>query len=422
MAITMTKEPTGLYPAYNSSYIEFTSNLVDNYKAEVVVTALSNETFTIFPEVGGSYILDLKDIVKTLINGSGFKNMDNSYPVSWTEAYPYGYLSLDITIKTYNTSTNDSLAKTYTFIRGVKQLNEEIFPNEYQLLHGSANGVDYYLTYFEGYPFSFEISRATVSDRIVFRNLNSGDYSSTGATVSGGAFVASTKYRILSVGTTDFTSIGAASNTVGLVFTASGSGAGTGTATTYTPFTAVSTNTQRVWIDKATENWNTATYLPLTDTLNRLEVIVNEVIETNVNVKKIGSRCGVYLRWFNANGGYSYWLFDEFYKSTINSSNRGNVGSNVFNNVGSHTAPFISTGKQARESYRLRAIVDQREADHLRDLVTSPSVELYGSFDPFIDANFIDVEVKSGYVYSNKKRLNEVIINIELPELLTPTL
>lgn len=38
------------------------------------------------------------------------------------------------------------------------------------------------------------------------------------------------KYEIVSVGTTDFTLIGAASNTVGTIFTATGSGTGTGTA------------------------------------------------------------------------------------------------------------------------------------------------------------------------------------------------
>jgi hypothetical protein len=25
---------------------------------------------------------------------------------------------------------------------------------------------------------------------------------------------------------------------------------------------------------------------------------------------------GIYLKWFNANGGYSYWLFDKFYSDT----------------------------------------------------------------------------------------------------------
>uniref|UniRef100_A0A6H1ZJI5 Putative head-tail connector n=1 Tax=viral metagenome TaxID=1070528 RepID=A0A6H1ZJI5_9ZZZZ len=49
--------------------------------------------------------------------------------------------------------------------------------------------------------------------------------------VTAGSFVTGTVYRILSVGSTDFTAIGASANTVGVVFTATGAGSGTGTAT-----------------------------------------------------------------------------------------------------------------------------------------------------------------------------------------------
>lgn len=51
-----------------------------------------------------------------------------------------------------------------------------------------------------------------------------------GPIVVAGSFVAASDYVIASLGTTDFTAIGAASNTVGLKFTASGAGTGTGTA------------------------------------------------------------------------------------------------------------------------------------------------------------------------------------------------
>ena len=50
------------------------------------------------------------------------------------------------------------------------------------------------------------------------------------AAVTAGAFVTNAKYRIQTVGTTSFTSIGASANTVGTVFTATGAGTGTGTA------------------------------------------------------------------------------------------------------------------------------------------------------------------------------------------------
>jgi hypothetical protein len=55
-----------------------------------------------------------------------------------------------------------------------------------------------------------------------------------GAIVSAGAFVFGQPYKIASIGTTDFTLIGATANTIGLIFVAIGVGAGTGTAATMT--------------------------------------------------------------------------------------------------------------------------------------------------------------------------------------------
>jgi hypothetical protein len=51
-----------------------------------------------------------------------------------------------------------------------------------------------------------------------------------GAAATAGGFNVGTSYTILTVGTTDFTLIGASANTVGVVFTATGAGTGTGTA------------------------------------------------------------------------------------------------------------------------------------------------------------------------------------------------
>jgi hypothetical protein len=48
--------------------------------------------------------------------------------------------------------------------------------------------------------------------------------------VTAGSFTARRPYRILTVGTTDYTLIGASANTVGVEFTATGVGTGTGTA------------------------------------------------------------------------------------------------------------------------------------------------------------------------------------------------
>lgn len=61
-------------------------------------------------------------------------------------------------------------------------------------------------------------------------NLTSFAISLDSATTNAGSFVNGTKYIIDSLGTTDFTLIGASSNTLGTIFTATGAGTGTGSA------------------------------------------------------------------------------------------------------------------------------------------------------------------------------------------------
>lgn len=56
--------------------------------------------------------------------------------------------------------------------------------------------------------------------------------SPTGITVTAGSFFVGQTYTITTVGSTDFTTIGASANTVGVKFVATGVGSGTGTATT----------------------------------------------------------------------------------------------------------------------------------------------------------------------------------------------
>ena len=65
------------------------------------------------------------------------------------------------------------------------------------------------------------------------------------SSVTAGSFSTGTTYWITTVGTTDFTAIGATANTVGLSFTATGAGSGTGTATPL-PTTSSGANTDFV--------------------------------------------------------------------------------------------------------------------------------------------------------------------------------
>jgi hypothetical protein len=72
-------------------------------------------------------------------------------------------------------------------------------------------------------------SVATSAD-VVFDDIsNTGITANLGSDFTAGSFVVGKQYRIKSIGTTDFTLIGASANTVGIIFTATGVGTGDGT-------------------------------------------------------------------------------------------------------------------------------------------------------------------------------------------------
>ena len=106
----------------------------------------------------------------------------------------------------------------------------------------TLNRVDSRAFHNEKLPHSYtaELKNILITDSLGNRDVEgeyflkyykSDDPIGTLSTVTAGAFVVDSVYTIVSAGTTDFTTIGAAANTVGTVFTATGVGSGTGTAT-----------------------------------------------------------------------------------------------------------------------------------------------------------------------------------------------
>jgi hypothetical protein len=134
---------------------------------------------------------------------------------------------------TYAAGTSTPLA-AYTTITGT-------IAHSNPIVLDSAGRVPYeiWITLGLGYKFVLKDSSANLIatwDNIPsnaespFANDASGIAYEQGYTVNAGSFIVGNQYMITFVGTTDFVSIGAATNTVGVHFTATGVGSGTGTA------------------------------------------------------------------------------------------------------------------------------------------------------------------------------------------------
>ena len=365
--ITFTQQPTGIYPAYNDSYVEFTSDLADNYKAEITLypASIFTRVFTIYADAQGRYIFNLIDALRAVLNTSGLSDSFDYSTTAYFASFNTVLYQMQMTIKVISDESSESEAKTYEFFRAIKQVGEPIYSNDSEVLSYSKDGVNFDLSYFEGYPFFFDIKKIEgANTEVKIKNLNN-SYELVGQTSADGQ---SFKWIV----------------------------------------------------DKSNgENWTLQNVLPLFEGQNRCEMHVNGVFSCNISIHKIKPCKGIYLKWLNRNGSYSHYLFDRWYRDSLQTSEVGRVFQDQFRNIGQQNGNKASTGKTGVRNISARAKYRERDLKNLQDLFTSPSVQMYSSQEPNVAGTWIDVFVVGSMTSSNKKLTNEVSVTIELPELLT---
>lgn len=371
MAITYSKQPSGIYPAYNDSFMEFTSDLSGHLRAEIQIQPLSlfPKKYVIYPDSNGNYLFNLKESIKTIFNQDGFSDI-NYFTDEFSKSISGLYHLLNIQIEVFNDSTSDSDFPYYQFFKAVKQIGEPIHSNPFELLSYSPNGINHSLTYFEGFPFHVDIKRVvklSADKNITVKNLGTGAISDAFAVTASGSF--------------------------------------------------------RLNIDLGDgQNWTSANKLPLIEGLNRLEIYEDGVFKSNLNLWKKKKCEGIYLKWFNRAGGFSHFLFNPFYLETIEGSDIGTILNNDFENIADVVGISRSMGKRASRTLTLRAKYRTEEFEILKDIFISPSVQIYTSQEANVQGRFIDVKVEGSFVRNTKKEFNDIAIAVELPEMQTAKL
>jgi hypothetical protein len=134
------------------------------------------------------------------------------------------------------------------------------------------------------------------------------------------------------------------------------------------------------------------------------------------------SNCGIYLKWFNANGGYSYWLFDKFYSDNQPQKTIDEIVGK-YDNLKNVNSFSTITGKEANATYKIQTRFNVLYKEYITSILTSPSVEMYVHQTPFnqIDVNkFIAVKLSDGsFTFNNKNSNFKLDLTITLPEILT---
>lgn len=375
MAVVITKDLLSINPAYNDSIIQYASDtLTGNTRSEIVV---NGTTFNVV-QLNGVFTFNFKEIVKSIINTNRFE--DTVIP-NLTSGYLYSdsniRKSINITIRIIG-STTEVLNKSYVFLRSVEQLPDykslsAIAPSTRVLLP-TANYVDYYCKFHEGYPFDIAIQFPNFAS-YYFKNTTTGYQTSS--------------------------------------------------------YNNLSTATRRIFFSDGANTTTETEALVMSSTLNKLELWTTPTLggsptfRANIYVMKEESDCGVYLKWLNRFGSYSYWKFDSVYKSAITSKTVDDFAGR-YDNLQNVTATSYFIGKTATNTLQVSTQYTAQDATYLQDLNTSPAVWMYTAREPFHqiqEGDFFGVKIND-FAFENintKTNKGKCNVTITMPDFFTQT-
>ena len=247
--------------AYNNSVIEFYSDVdQENVKATIAIDAL---TFEATPSPDDKYYFNFISIIKTLINANYFQDTiepENENSIVYADDSLYKEIEATITVE-FDDGTTDQTTINLSFIKAVDQ--EENYKRNLTNAQNSTialllpfipeSNQDYHATYFEGYP--FDVALYSDADRTVtLKNTTTG----------------------------------------------------------LTSDVEVSKGVNRIFLSDGDNNFSVDEIIPLQVGINVISLSVDDTPLINLHLTKADSICGTYFKWFNDQGGWSYFLFHKY--------------------------------------------------------------------------------------------------------------
>lgn len=368
MAVTFSKtiSTTKLLNAYNNNVVEFTSSAIPGGETiDKATINIGGSDFTISP-ISNVLRFNFKEVVSALLNNNFDDDViaddDIKADTSLMSSYVVTY-----TI-TFTDATTDSDNETYVFVKSVEQIANVStrLLTEQQILTPKA------LTFFKGFPFDF----AHYSDgNVTLYNNSLGVNSALSET-------ATNTYRIFL--------LNRRSQFKNRVIADSG---------TY--------EDNICWTDGNNHEL-------LDDGINTLDVQGTTSQLLTIDLKNVCS--GTYLKWFNAESGWTYWLFNPVYKETTRTKTK-DVFNVDFESIEDTTTTNLITGKDSRLTRRLLYEgLTQNERLQINSLLDSPRVEMYNGVQNGELSTWQTVLVKDGsFETKNTKRgFSNIKLTIEL--------
>ncbi|MFP5437475.1 MAG: hypothetical protein ACLGH8_06815 [Bacteroidia bacterium] len=168
-------------------------------------------------------------------------------------------------------------------------------------------------------------------------------------------------------------------------------------------------------------------FIPMSTGINLLELTrENDGNIYNLTVDKANGCKGIYLKWFNAQGGYSYWLFENTYAIDRVVKSLGELNRD-FNNLEYSLARTVQIGQQVQDTIKVVAeLLTPPQRNIVQNLLESPKVYLFTG-TPYGRTNYHDwvevaVKTNTARIKNSREELTNFSFDLELPERYTLTL
>lgn len=377
--IIFTKKPPEqevLY-AYNNNIIEFTSNVAGQaLHAEITIGGYE---FVLFPDYYGRFRLNLKNHIPVLINQNNFtdavpsgSNPLTAVVVNATEGtYLQVVMAIKIHLKTPIAYTDEG-SITLPFIKGVAQLP---YKNAMQnqpggslyLLSPASPAEPYNLTVVDGYP--IDMSLLKLGNSTTVHILNESTEAEYSFTINNSAAV------------------------------------------------------RRIYLFNGTNAL--FNMMPFNYGINNL-IITSGSSEARVQIYREKERCGVYIKWFNQQGGWSYHLFDAMHSVDRAFSSKGTLENN-FLDVRETVSPQLNVGTTSKDTLTVKAEnLSAQDKVLIDSLLESPKIYLFTgeTNKPLKQTDWLEIIPKTTAQKTHlpKRDLYNYTLQFTLPERNTLTL
>lgn len=367
-----------LRTAFNNDVVRFGTD-TGNDPVYCDITMTGTEV-RLYPAPDGTFYFNFMPYVSALINTRNFEDtlqtdIITTDPDSFV--YPYNDGTLYASSVTFSIAFDEGLPDTatryLTWISGAEQLTDFYNRNGKETWVLSPFMKDtklrYYLKYWTGYPFDIPIY--LITGKVTVMNLSNG---------------------------------------LEQAFT-------------------MPTSITRLVISDGRSDATLEDVLPLLDGTNELRLVDDSLPEDDnkyIDLEKIPYKCGVYLKWLNNLGGYSYWLFEETYSIDRSGKAIGELAKDNAN-LDDTFNRAIQIGRESQETIRVVAeLLNDEEVRVLSTILDSPKVYLFKG-QPFSRSDYrdwVEVTLKTGNIRTKNARqpLNNFVLDFELPQRYTQTL